>query len=144
MVAAGVVLALVQVLLLLLRPVARVEPILGSAPIWATTDLDSCRIRNRSARTSGRSTATGRACRRGLRQWAHRWATRCTDCRLISAPTAAMVALRQPGNRRKSAIFAAEIRVNPCYLDQYGHICIYVHTHSHPHICIGVIRALHI
>jgi len=48
-------------------------------------------------------------------QWAHRWATCCTDCRLISAPTAAMVALRQPGNRRKSAIFAAQIRVNPCY-----------------------------
>jgi len=36
--------------------------------------------------------------------------------RLARAPTAAMVALRQPGNRRKSAIFAVENRANPCYL----------------------------
>jgi len=81
------------------RKASSPKPDLGQGPIWAVAVVVS-RIRNRSAKTSGRSTSTGRACRRGLGSWAHRQATWRTDCRLISAPTAAMVALRQPGNRR--------------------------------------------
>jgi len=79
---------------------ARAEGEQSKARSEAGPNLGSCCSRNRSAKTSGRSTSTGRACRRGLGRWAHRQATWRTDCCLISAPTAAMVALRQPGNWR--------------------------------------------
>ena len=98
------------------RACARRKDEQSKARSGAGPNFDSCRIRNPSAKTSGRSTATGRACGRGLMRWTHRWNTRRTDCRLISARTAAMVALRQPGNRRKSKIFAVENSAKPCYI----------------------------